>query len=89
MKRRRFEDADYDAWLINSADDPKGTVYEDERYDIIKEWLGYTDEEMEEVDLDSKWDSYLDWQEDCRAEALAEAREQAMIERWESCADDW
>lgn len=87
MKGRRFEDVDHDAWLINGADDPKGTVYEDERYEIIKEHYGYTDEEMEEVDLDSAWDSYLEWQEECREEALAEAREEAMIERWESYYD--
>lgn len=89
MKGKRFEDIDYDSWLINGADDLKGTVYEDERYNIIKEWQGYTDEEMEEVDLDSEWENYLEYQEDCKAEHLAELREEALIARMESRADYW
>ena len=89
MKGRRFEDVDHDAWLINGADDPKGTVYDDERYETIKEHLGYTDEEMEDVDLDSEWGSYLAWQEECREEAMAEAREEALIARMEARADYW
>ena len=67
---KAMKNPDYDAWLINGADDPKGTVYEDERYEIIKEWLELTDEEMEEVDLDEKWDSYLEWKEECRVEYI-------------------
>ena len=59
MKGKRFEDVDYDAWLINGADDPKGTVYEDERYEIIKDWLELSDEEMEEIDLDEKWEDFF------------------------------
>ena len=89
MKGRRFEEVDHDAWLINGADDPNGTIYEDERYNIIKEWREYSDEEMKEIDLDSEWDSYLEWQEECRAEHEAEARAEARIARMEARADDW
>ena len=89
MRGRRFEDVDYDAWLINGADDPKGTVYEDERYEIIKDWLELSDEEMEEIDLDEKWSDYEQYQEECREEYMAEARAEAEIERWESYADNW
>lgn len=88
MKGKRFEDCDYDAWLLRQAEEynaDKG----DERYDIIKEWQGYTDEEMEEVDLDSEWDNYVEYQEECKAEHLAELREEAMIARMESRADYW
>ena len=59
------------------------------QYEIIKEHYGYTDEEMEEVDLDSEWDSYLEWQEECRAEYEAEARAEAEIARFEAQADYW
>ena len=89
MKGKRFEEVDHDAWLINGADEPKGTVYDDERYKIIKDWLELSDEEMEEVNLDDKWESYLEWQEECRAEYIAEMRAEAMIERMESRADYW
>ena len=55
---------DYDAWLLKQAEE-NCPDRDDERYEIIKDWLELTDEEMKEVDLDSKWDSYLEWQEEC------------------------
>ena len=67
---KAMKNPDHDAWLINGADDPKGTVYEDERYEIIKDWLELSDEEMAEIDLDEKWDSYLEWKEECRVEYI-------------------
>ena len=88
MKGRRFEEVDHDAWLLRQAEEncsEKG----DERYDIVKEWRGYTDEEMDEVDLDSEYEEYLEYEEECRAEALAEARAEARIARMEARADDW
>lgn len=62
---------DYDAWLLKNAEE-NCNERKDERYEIIKDWLELTDEEMKEIDLDSKWDSYLEWQEECRAEYNAE-----------------
>lgn len=71
MKGRKFEDVDHDAWL-NKQMEENCPDRDDERYDIIKEWLGLSDEEMEEIDLDVKWDSYLEWKEECRAEYNAD-----------------
>ncbi len=86
MRGKKFSEVDHDAWLLRQAEEyNKG----DERYDIIKEWQGYTDEEMEEVDLDSEWENYLEYQEECKAEHLAELREEALIARMESRADYW
>ena len=86
MGRRNIREVDHDAWLENEMEKnchDKG----DDRYEIIKKWRGYSDEEMEEVDLDSEWDDYLDYQVELEAECRAEARAEAMIERMESRAD--
>ena len=88
MKEKKFDEVDYDAWLLRQAEENCHDC-DDERYDIVKEWRGYTDEEMEEVDLDSEYEKYLEYEEECRAEVEAEARAEAMIERMESRADDW
>ena len=88
MKGKKFEEVDHDAWLLRQAEEncsEKG----DERYDIVKEWRGYTDEEMDEVDLDSEYEEYLEYEEECRAEYEAEARAEARIARMEARADDW
>ena len=88
MRGKRFREVDHDAWLLRQAEE-NCSEKDDERYDIVKEWRGYTDEEMDEVDLDSEYEKYLEYEEECRAEAEAEARAEAMIERMESRADDW
>lgn len=87
MAGKKFSEVDYDAWLIGQADKDCPDYDCDEQYEILKNWLEKTDEEMKEVDLESEWESYLSWQEDCRAEALAEARAEAKIARYESYAD--
>lgn len=61
---------DHDAWLLRQAEE-NCCDKDDERYEIIKQWLKLSDEEMEEVDLDSKWDSYMEWKEECRREYMA------------------
>ncbi len=88
MSGRSFDEIDHDAWLIEQAD-KNCPDCGDDRYEAVKNWLGYSDEEMEGVDLDSQYDAYLDWEEGCREEAEAEARAEAMIARWESYADNW
>lgn len=71
MKGKRFENADHDAWLNKQMEDNCHDK-DDERYEIIKEWLELTDEQMAEINLDEKWDSYLEWKEECRAECMAD-----------------
>ena len=88
MRGKKFSEVDHDAWLLRQAEEYNADK-DDERYDIIKEWQGYTDEEMEEVDLDSEWENYVEYQEECKAEHLAELREEALIARMESRADYW
>ena len=88
MRSKKYNEVDHDVWLLRQADE-YNTDIGDERYDIIKEWQGYTDEEMEEVDLDSEWENYVEYQEECKAEHLAELREEALIARMESRADYW
>ena len=62
---------DWDLYVENQCcyDD-----YPDDRtqYKLIQKWKGYTDEQMQNLDLEEEWENYLEYLKECEADYKAD-----------------